>query len=209
MKSIFSYSLLVVFLFSACKKDVTINEVDIQKAKKEKELVFNAINKAWNFPERTLTPEAQIIATNWNEWRLFINELNQKPQSTISAFKIKTKNLVQKAEVLQSTIPSKLNKPQVKTRLTALITKLKALNMFLNVDRIPEKRVVEMVTDLNLEVNAVNYQIEKIVRRSHIQLEEGEAELIQRVGGKKEETETKPEIPSPTQGEVKSFEEIK
>jgi len=209
MKWIFSYTLFVFFLFSACKEDTTVHDIDIQKAKKEKELVFNAINKAWNFPSRNLTPEAQIIATNWNEWRLFINELQQKPQSTISAFKLKTKSLVQKVEVLQKTIPAKLNTPQVKTRLTALVTKMKALNMFLNVDRIPEKRVVQIVTDLNLEVNAVNDQIEKMVRRSHIPLEEGEAELIKKTGAAKEDPTPKPEMKTPAPGEIKSFEEIK
>lgn len=208
MKLLFSYSFMLLLLFSSCKEDTQVHEIEIQKAKKEKELVFNSINKAWNFPERTLTPESQIISTSWNEWRLFINELHQKPTATISAFKLKTRNLVQKADMLEATIPNKLNKPQVKTRLVAMITKLKALNMFLNVDRIPEKRVVTIITDLNLEVNAMYDQIEKIVRRSHIQLEEGEAVMIKNIGGKINETTTPPanELPS---NEIETFEEIK
>ena len=182
--------------------------MEILKAKKEKELVFNAIDKAWNFPVRNLTPESQIIATSWNEWRLFNNELQQKPASSINAFKVKTKSLVQKADVLEGTIPTRLNKPKFKSRLAALITKLKALNMFLNIDRIPEKRVITMVTDLNLEVNAINDQIEEIVRRSHIPLEDGEAVMIKNIGGKTSESTpvTPKELPE-IQG--KSFEEIK
>jgi len=208
MKLPLLYSLILFFLISSCKEDTKVHEIEIQKAKKEKALVFNAINKAWNFPERTLTPESQIIASSWNEWRLFVNELQQKPTATINAFKVKTKTLVQKADVLESTIPAKLNKPQIKSRLAALITKLKTVNMFLNIDRIPEKRVITMVTDLNLEVNAFNDQIEEIVRRSHIQLEEGEAIMIKNVGGKVIE----PSPTSPNQlpiNELESFEEIK
>jgi len=182
--------------------------MEILKAKKEKELVFNAIDRAWNFPARNLTPESQIIATTWNEWRLFNNELQQKPASTINAYKVKTKSLVQKADVLEGSIPARLNKPKFKSRLAALITKLKALNMFLNIDRIPEKRVIAMVTDLNLEVNAINDQIEEIVRRSHIPLEEGEAVMIKNIGGKTDEISPVPETDLPKQG-VKSFEEIK
>jgi len=208
MKLPIVYSLLALFLFSSCKEDTKVREMEILKAKKEKELVFNAIDRAWNFPARNLTPESQIIATTWNEWRLFNNELQQKPASTINAYKVKTKSLVQKADVLEGSIPARLNKPKFKSRLAALITKLKALNMFLNIDRIPEKRVIAMVTDLNLEVNAINDQIEEIVRRSHIPLEEGEAVMIKNIGGKTDEISPVPETDLPKQG-VKSFEEIK
>src|SRR6476620_2370993 len=208
MKLPIIYSLMALFLFSSCKEDTKVREMEILKAKKEKELVFNAIDKAWNFPARNLTPESQIIATSWNQWRLFNNELQQKPASTINAYKVKTKSLVQKADVLEGSIPTRLNKPKFKSRLAALITKLKALNMFLNIDRIPEKRVIAMVTDLNLEVNAINDQIEEIVRRSHIPLEDGEAIMIKNIGGKTGETPPVPETELPTQG-VKSFEEIK
>lgn len=209
MKNILCFSAILILFFSACKEDTTVHEIEIKKELKEKELVFSAIKSAWNFQERTLTPESQIIATNWNEWRVFVNELNQKPAATISAYKIKTKSLVQKAEVLQSSIPSKLNKPQIKSRLSALVTKLKALNMFLNIDRIPEKRVVTMVSDLNLEVNAFNDQIEEIVRRGNIQMEEGEAVMIQKIGGKKPSLEAIPKPETPQQGNTPSFEEIK
>jgi hypothetical protein len=208
MKSKYLYSLIVIFFFLACKEESKTQEIDIQKEKKEKELVFNSINKVWNFPERTLTPESQIIASSWNEWRLFTNELYQKPTATINAFKVKTKNLTQKADVLPNTIPTRLNKPQIKSRLSALITKLKALNMFLNVDRIPEKRVITMITDLNLEINAFNDQIEEIVRRSHIPLEDGEATMIQNVGGKVTPTTPLPANQLPVD-EIETFEEIK
>ncbi len=208
MKKILSF-LFLIYLFSACKEDTTVRDIEIKKELKEKELVFSAIQSAWHFQERSLTPESQNIATNWNEWRVFINELNQKPAATISAYKMKTKSLVQKAEVLQNTIPKRLDKTQIKSRLNALITKLKALNMFLNIDRIPEKRVVTMVTDLNLEVIAFNEQIEEIVRRENIQMEEGEAIMIQKIGGKKPTPEAIPQPEKPQQGTVHSFEEIK
>lgn len=209
MVRLLKYSFLILVFLASCKKEDRSNAIEVQRALKEKELVFNSLSKAWNFSDRKLTPESEIIARSWNEWRLFINELNQKPKSTISAFKSKTKNLVQKADVLPTSIPKRLNKPQIKARLSALITKLKALEMFLNIDRIPEKRVIELVKDLNLEVDAFNDQIEEIVRRSQIKMEEGEIEMIQRVGGKKIDTSATPEVQMPNKEEVPSFEEIK
>lgn len=207
MKSFLAVLSSLVFVVFSCKDDSEQHEIEITRAKKEKELVFNNISKAWNFSRKNLTPTSQTIASNWNEWRLFTDELYQKPKGTIGAFKRKTKSLVSKTEVLQSTIPEKLNKTQIKSRLSALITKVKALHTFINLDRIPEKKVLNLVSDLNLEVNAFQDQIEEIVRRSQIQLEEGEAIMIERAGGKV----TTPSAPvqPPLDEEIKSFEEIK
>jgi hypothetical protein len=181
MKSIVALCLSLCVIISSCKGDDKTHEIEVSKAIKEKELVYSAIYKAWNFPPRTLSTESQSISNNWNDWRLFIAELNQKPKGTIGAFQRKTKSLVQKADTLNSSIPEKLNKPQVKSRLMTLITKVKALNTFLNVDPIPQQKVVQLVTDMNVEVNAIQDQIEEIVRRGKIQLEEGEQEMLQSI----------------------------
>lgn len=168
---------MVLMLFS-CKDNSAENAVLIANNIKEKELKFQNISKAWNFAPRTLSPESQSIINNWNEWRLFNNELLQKPKTTIGAFQRKTKVLVQKSEVLITTIPPSISQPQIKARLMAMITKLKALHTFINLDRIPEKKVIPMIVDLNIEINVIQDQIEEIVRRSQIQKEEGEMEML-------------------------------
>ncbi len=183
MKYIFLVVLSLVFLFSACKDDTKAHEMQISKALKEKELLFSTINKTWIFTPRNLTPESQAIVNDWTDWRLFTAELYQKPKGTIGAFQRKTKSLVQKVEVLNNTIPEKINKPQIKTRLVAMITKIKALHTFIHLDQIPEKKVVTLITDLNIELNAFQDQIEEIVRRSHIQKEEGEQEMLNSLNG--------------------------
>jgi hypothetical protein len=185
---------LLLILFSACKDDDKTHQLEITKALKERELVFNTLNKTWNFTPKRLSPESEAIESNWNEWRLFVSELDQKPKGTIGAFQRKTKMLVQKATLLESTIPSRIDKPQIKSRLSAMITKVKALHTFLNLDRIPEKKVVELITDLNIEVIAIQDQIDEIVRRSHIQKEEGEQEMLNSINGGQSMSETvKPE----------------
>ncbi|MEO8233957.1 MAG: hypothetical protein ABI549_00960 [Flavobacterium sp.] len=183
MKYIVSLFLLLMVLFTGCKDDDKTHEMQIVKALKEKELVFSSINKTWNFTPKTLTPESQNITNNWSDWRLFTSELYQKPKGTIGAFQRKTKSLTQKVEVLNNTIPERINKPQIRSRLMAIITRVKALHTFINLDRIPEKKVVTLITDLNIEVNAFQDQIEEIVRRSHIQKEEGEQEMLNSLNG--------------------------
>ena len=192
MKYIHLVFVLLLVLFSGCKEDNKKNNKQIYKARKEKELVFSTINKTWNFAPRTLSQEAQTITNNWNDWRLFTSELYQKPKGTIGAFQRKTKSLVQKVAILNNTIPEKINKPQIKSRLMAIVTKVKALHTFINLDRIPEKKVVTLITDLNSELIAFQDQIEEIVRRSHIQKEEGEQEMLNSLNGS-EPTNTLPE----------------
>jgi hypothetical protein len=196
MKYIVSLFLLIIVSFTGCKDDDNTHQMQITKALKEKELVFSTINKTWNFVPRTLTPEAQNITNDWSDWRLFTSELYQKPKGTIGAFQRKTKNLTQKVEVLNNTIPERINKPQIKSRLMAIITKVKALHTFINLDRIPEKKVVTLITDLNIEVIAFQDQIEEIVSRSHIQKEEGEQEMLNSLNGSQPENNPNKNIKS-------------
>lgn len=178
-----TFGLLLSVLFSACKDDSLTHEIEITKALKVKELAFNTINENWNFTPKKVSPESQSIITNWSEFRLFLSELNEKPKKTIGAFQRKSKSLVQKADALNNTIPERINKPQIRSRVMALVTKVKALDIFISLDRIPEKKVVELITDLNIEVIAIQDQIEEIVRRSHIQREEGEQEMLNSING--------------------------
>ncbi|WP_310557218.1 hypothetical protein [Flavobacterium sp.] len=196
MKLKLSFCLLILISFLSCKDDTKINQVEILKASKQKNLVFTNINNAWSFSPRNLSPESQAITTNWNEWRLFTSELNQKPKGTIGAFQRKTKSLVQKAAVLSNTIPAKLNKPQIKSRIMAMVTKVKALHTFINLNRIPEQKVLLLISDLNIEVIGIQDQIEEIVRRGNIQLEEGESEMLNSLKGVKEVLPMKNDINS-------------
>ena len=172
-----TYFLLLLVVFS-CKDNDIVHALEIKKAMTQKELVFNTINKSWDFNAQTLSPEAQAMITNWNDYRLFTSELYQKPKGTIGAYQRKTKSLVQKVDVLYNTIPNNINKPQIRARLIAIITKVKVLHTFLNLDKIPEQKVVVLITDLNVELTAFHNQIEEIVRRGKILKEEGEQDML-------------------------------
>ena len=197
MKFIVASCLLLLLIFTSCKNDNNIQEIESKKALKQKELVFENISKSWNFIPRTLSPESQHIGANWNEWRLFLVELSQKPKGTIGAFQRKTKSLVQKADVLNATIPEKINKPQIKSRLMAMVTKIKVLHTFINLDAIPEKKVVSLISDLNVELSAFQDQIEEITKRNNIKLEEGEAEMLNAVKGTQAAPTSKNELETP------------
>jgi hypothetical protein len=53
------------------------------------------------------------------------------------------------------------------------------LNLFINLDEIPDQKVVALVTEINIQLISLQSQLDEIVRKSTIPKEEGESDLIQ------------------------------
>lgn len=170
--------LFIIALSSSCKKDDEKLLAEQQKDAKAKELIFTKISNGWRFAKPPLNPTTQNLINNWNELREFTNELNQTPKSSISAFQKKSKDLSKKALALNNNIPATFNKPQIKSRITALITKINSINLFINLDAIPEQKVLSLVADVDEELLSLYRQMDEIVRKNQIPLEQGESEMI-------------------------------
>jgi hypothetical protein len=163
----------------SCQENKDQRLVENAKNAKKQEIIFNNINKGWNFNAKPINTASQGLVTMWNEWRLFLNELNRKPKSTIGAFQKKAKELSKKAADLNNNIPIAYNKPEVKSRISVLISKINALNLFINLDEIPDQKVVALVAEINIQLVSLQSQLDEIVRKSTIPKEEGESDLIQ------------------------------
>ena len=77
----------------SCNDNDEKRQAETLKDAQKQEVIFNTISKGWNFSNPILTPSSQTIVNNWNEWRLFLDELGVKPKSTIGAFQKKAKAL--------------------------------------------------------------------------------------------------------------------
>ncbi|MDI5896465.1 hypothetical protein QLS91_04785 [Flavobacterium sp. LB2P84] len=168
----------LVFLFLSCKND---NEKRIAENKKEmqkREVIFKNIEKGWVFYDTPVTEASEKSIASWNEWRIFLAELAQKPKKSIGAFQQKSKALSKKVMALDDNIPYEYNKPQIKSRLSTLITKVRLLDLFIHLDNIPDKKVTLLVSEINLELVSLQRQMDKIVEKSRIPLEEGESDLL-------------------------------
>lgn len=170
--------LFAALLVLSCQNDDEKRLAEQRKDAKEKELIFNNINNGWNFTTPSLNPKTQSMVGNWGELRVFLNELNQKPKSTIGAFQKKAKTLSVKAAELNNNIPLKFNKPEIKSRIAVLTTKINSINLFINLDDIPDQKVVALVKDANDELNSLYRQMDEVVRKSEIPKESGESDMI-------------------------------
>jgi hypothetical protein len=168
--------LLFSFLLLSCKEDNTKAENEKIIAKNTQ--TFNLVNSVWDLKTPMLSPTAKNEVANWNEWQQFVIEINQKPKSNLTAFQLKTKNISSKIDSLQLNIPSQFDKPQVKSRIAALNTKIKMLDTFIHLTDVPQNKIKELIPEINEEINALVGQWEEIIVKKRIPREVGEEYLI-------------------------------
>jgi len=178
MKFKLSILFILVFVLFSCKNEDQNRIAETQKDIKKKELIFSNINKGWVFNAKPINATSQENTLSWNEWRLFLSELDQKPKKTIRAFQKKSTELSKKVMALNDNIPINFSKPQIKSRISTLITKVRMLDLFIHLDNIPDKKVIVLVSEINEELVSLQNQMDKIVQKSKIPMEAGESDLL-------------------------------
>lgn len=177
MKFLYTVIFFSLFLFS-CQNDTETQLKEQKKEAKKAEAIFRNIENGWEFVVEPMEPIAQSKINQWKEWRNFINEIQQKPKSSIGAFQKKAEVLSTQVTSLNNNIPAQFNKPPIKSRITALSTRVKALDLYIHLTQIPDKKVIENIDEINQEINSIQLQIEEMVRRSQIPIEAGESDII-------------------------------
>ena len=192
-----AFSCFLFLILFSCKNETEKRLVENEKEVKKKESIFSNINKGWIFNANPINATSQANATSWSEWRLFLAEMNQKPKKTIGAFQKKSIELSKKAMALNDNIPYQFSKPQIKSRIAALITKVRLLDLFIHLDNIPDQKVISLVSEINIEMVSLQNQMEKLAQKSKIPLEEGESDLIKMLDTARAIPNVKPDLNLP------------
>lgn len=174
---ILAFFFLASFLFS-CQNDNQKRVAENKKESKKRELIFENINKGWVFYDTPINTTSETSIASWNEFRLFLAELSQKPKKTIGAFQKKATEISKKAMNLKETVPYLFSKPQIKSRVSTLITKVRLMDLYIHLDNIPDKKVVQLISEINIELVSLQRQMDKMVEKSKIPTEIGEAEML-------------------------------
>ena len=178
MKLKFIYLLSLFFVLNSCKNENEKRLVENKKDTQKKELIFSKIDKGWNFNAIPLNETSEAYTTTWPAWREFMTELSYRPQKTIGAFQKRATTLSKKVTALNTSIPADFDKPQIKSRISALITKVRMLDLYIHLKDIPSEKVLALIPEINMELMSLQNQMDKIVQKSKIPLEEGESDLI-------------------------------
>lgn len=178
MKLSFSTVLLLFIFLSSCQEDPKVRALAQEKETQKRETIFNNINKGWNFNSQPINETSRELTTNWAEWRVFLNELGQKPKSSIGAFQQKAKTLSIRAAELNNNIPIKYSLPEIKSRIAVITTKVNLVNLYIHLNQIPDNKIVQLVQQINTEITSIQFQFDEIKRKSEIKMEEGEGDMI-------------------------------
>lgn len=177
MKTIGLVLLFMPFLFSC--DDSSQKQLEAQKIAQKNQAIFKNISKIWEFRFPAAQPEIQKNLNYWNAWVQFENEMKQKPKATLLAFQQKSKNLATKSDTLVYSIPFEYNNPQVLSRITAMNTKLKSLETFMNLQIIPENKIAKLIPEINEEISGLYKQWNEIIIKKAIPKEFGEERMLQ------------------------------
>ncbi|MBS7787616.1 hypothetical protein KIH23_09935 [Flavobacterium sp. CYK-55] len=170
--------LCLLVLTSACQQTDEHELIQQQKALQARTLVLNEIKNGWHFHTPALRSDTQNMLRNWSELRQFNSEIMQTPGSSIGGFQKKAKSLSKKALELSKSIPAEFDKPEVKSRIAALTTKINQINLYLNIREIPAKKISTLVADADAAWSALYREMNEIVQKSKIPLEEGESDIL-------------------------------
>lgn len=196
MKLKFIYLFSLIFVLNSCKNETEKRQIETEKDSKKKELIFSIIEKAWVFNAKPINETSWSTALGWKEWREFLAELDQKPKKTIGAFQKKSTEISKKVLALNDNIPLEFAKPQIKTRIAILITKVRMMDLYIHLSDIPEQKVIALIPEINTQLVALQNQMNKIVQKSKIPLEEGESDLIKMLDSARAIPNTLPPAPN-------------
>lgn len=178
MKTTIAKLILLVLFFSSCQEDPKQHLIEQRNEAQKREAIFNSINQGWNFNAEPINTTSRTLTSSWNEWRMFLSELHQKPKSSIGAFQQKARTLTKRALELDSTIPATYNIPEIKSRIEAIATKINSINLYIHLNQIPNKSIVQLVKETNIELIAFQQQLDEITVKKQIKMEDGEGDML-------------------------------
>ena len=178
MKYKISLFLLLTTVLFSCQNENEKRLAENAKEAKKKEAIFNNINKGWTFLDEPINEISESQLNSWAEWREFNKEISEKPRKTIGAFQKKSAAISKKAMALNNNIPAQFNQPQIKSRISILITKIKMLDLFIHLSTIPDDKVVFLIQEINKELISLERQMDKIVEKAKIPKEQGEEDFL-------------------------------
>jgi hypothetical protein len=191
---VFALLFLLIAAFS-CQDDDAVREKERLKTLEKSAIIFEKINKNWNFDTASQTDEVAFILKNWRQWSDFSREIAQKPKSSITAFRKKAVLLSKKAEELNANIPPKFDNPQIKSRILIIVTQLHQLDLYIHLDKIPADKVIAIIPKVNKGLQSLEAQFQEILRKENIPMEQGEADMIRMLDTTRAIPSSKPILP--------------
>jgi len=162
LKRLIKISIVVISILSC--KEVVVEEI---KDKSNSKII--------NYSEISLESVYKIkLYPNIDEWvnyvelNEYVEQLNLNDYSTLIDNK---KYLVRFFNGIKNTIPTGINKPEIKSRLTVIETDFLRFESMLSNYEIDDKAKTKMVKKINNSFSNLNFQIDKLTEKREVNLD--------------------------------------
>ena len=159
LKRLIKISIILISIISC--KEVVVEEIK-----------NNLISKTINYSEINLESIYKIkLYSNIDEWinymelNEYVNQLNLNDYSTLIDNK---KYLIRFFNGIKNTIPTEINKPEIKSRLTVIETDFLRFESMLSNYESNEEEKIKMVKKINNSFSNLNFQIDKLTEKQVI-----------------------------------------
>jgi hypothetical protein len=168
---------LCIVLYS-CKDDEAGQLAATRRIELKNDSILKVVSSNWKFDVPPLSAKVREHINNWNEWEQLSAEMEQRPTGTITAYRQKAENIINKIQQVKTTIPPFFNKPQLRSRISVLDTKAKALYTYIALDVVQCDKVIALIKDMAKETADIQKQMDEMIRFSEVPKEAGEAEML-------------------------------
>jgi hypothetical protein len=117
----------------------------------------------------------------------FVYRVGSKTKKNHWCFPAKSTAISKKAMALTTNIPVQFNASN-KSRIPVLITKVRMLDLYIHLDK--SQMTGGGIAEINKELASLQREMDKIVEKSKIPVEEGESELVKNDGSCKSDNTT-------------------
>lgn len=159
LKRLIKISIILISIISC--KEVVVEEVK-----------SNLSSKTINYSEINLESVYKIkLYSNIEEWinyielNEYVNQLNLSDYSTLIDNK---QYLIRFFNGVKNTIPTDINKPEIKSRLTVIETDFLRFESILSNYESNEEEKIKMVKKINNSFSNLNFQIDKLTEKQEI-----------------------------------------
>lgn len=171
------FSILLFFLVS-CKDQEKAQQEHTLRAQQHNDSVFSLLEEKWNFRMPAISKKVEAEIVDWSQWEDFRKEIKLKPVASIGAFQKKIDKLTAAAAALQYNIPTNLDKPEIRARITVLSNTFNNLQMYINVQPIPYQEMEILLPQINKQLISMVQKMEELLIKKDIPKEIGEEEML-------------------------------
>lgn len=159
--------LFVSWLLVQCDKKPEATST-VEQSAVSGDSVLVVMKKNWKFDQIQYPAEAYAVLNNWDNWRIFFQNLQKRPTNSLRAYKEQVKMLLSDVESVESSVPEGFQNPRIFSRINVLKTHLQQLDMYLELNPLPLKDIQSLLPKIDKDIRVVIFQFKEKIEKDKL-----------------------------------------